>query len=379
MQKPIGFDKKRTDTFMEEEGVDAIIAMAPQNVFYTTGLPSLYNDVIPLWGIVNRSFPQFSIIPRDGDQVLVALSGASRDARIHSWVKDFRGYEARDEAFEIVKTTLEEKAIAKGTIAVEEMIPGFAYDSLRKSLPDATFKMVADEILTKVKMIKSDEEIRRLKKAGEIGQKAIKAAIDNMREGVEITELVQIIKSTMIREGATGWYHTNCWCEKKPEEDKAWFSKLSKGDLVNLDIGAVYHGYTSDLRRMALIGIEPPESVKKIYDVICEAADVVMESIKPGIKLGEIFRIAHDILHKAGYPGRFGWSIGHSIGVEVEEEPKILESSIETFKPNMAFAVEMWYQVEPYPVFGVGLEETGIITEKGFEKYTTLDREIYIV
>ena len=378
-KRAIGFDKKKMDALMDQENIDVIIALKPQNIFYTTGFPSLLNDVIPLWGIVNEAYPQISIIPKDKEQVLIAPISAERDARIHSWVRDYRSYATKEDAFNLVRKSLEEMELVKGTIAIESTIPFYAYTYLRNKLPDATLKTTADELLSKVKKVKSDEEIRRLKKAAEIGQKATVEAIENMKEGTPIIDLIQIVKSTIIKEGGTGWYHTNVWSEKKREEDKGYFSKVVKGDLVSLDIGAVYYGYTSDMRRTAFVGMDQPSNVRKMYDVICEALDAVIEAIRPGVRLGQIYDIAHNILHRAGYPGKFGWSIGHSIGVEVEEEPKIVEGSKETFESNMAFAVEMWYPIEPWPTFGVGVEEMGIITKKGFEKYTTMDRNIYIV
>jgi len=375
---PIGFDKKRADRVMKEQGVDAMVLFYPVNIFYTSGMPILANDVLPFWGIVSMlsDFPAISIIPRGSDQILVGLTSAARDVRIHSWVADFRTYSSRDHAFEVLRKALVEKGVSRGTIAIDEMTPTFAYESLRKHLPAITVKLTADDILNKVKIIKTEEEIRRLKKAGEIGQKAIMAAIDNIREGIQITELVQTVKSTIIKEGGTGWNHTNVWCEKPVEEDKAWFSKLRKGDIIHIDIGAVYHGYSSDLRRTAIIG-EVPKEVEKIYGLILETSEKCMNAMKPGVKLSHIYHLAHDDFRKAGYGGTFSSSIGHSIGVKDVEAPMISPDSLETFKPNMAFCMEMWYIIKRCPMFGVGVEDTGIITEKGFERFTTIDRDIY--
>ncbi len=375
---PIGFDKKKADKVMEKQGIDALLLFSPINVFYTTGMPVLVNDVIPLWGIVTRSFPTISIVPRDSDPILAGIVNAARDAQIHSWVSDFRSYSSRNGVFEVIRKFFEERGLLRGIIAIDEITPAFAYDSLQNCLKAATLRMVGDDILDELKMVKSVEEIRRLKKAGEIGQKAILAAIDDLKEDCEIIALIKRVKSTVIEEGGTGWNHTNIWCERPAEEDKAWFSKLHKGDIIHFDIGAVYHGYSSDLRRTAILGKVPLE-VERIYELILESSDKCMKNIMPGVKLSDIYRQAHDDLTRAGYDGTFGWSIGHSIGIGVEEPPLIRPDSVERFEPNMAFCMEMWYLVKPLlPTFGIGVEDTGIITEKGFERFTNIDRFIYV-
>jgi Xaa-Pro dipeptidase len=377
--QPIGFDKEKFASILNKENVDAVIATKPQNVFYTTGLPSLTNDVIPLWGIVREGFPQFSVITKDQDQTLVASMSAARDARTNSWVSDFRGYASVPEAFTTIENLLKEKNIADGVVAVEKSIPLSNYEQLKKKLPGVEFKIVADELLGEVKVIKSEEEIKRLREASEIGQKALTEAANSARSGVRILDLVKMIKAKIIEEGGTGWYHTNAWCEKKPAEDKGYYSTLVNGDMLSLDIGAVYYGYTSDMRRTVYLGQSLPSSIKKIYDVICQAADMVIDAIKPGVRFGDIYEIAHNFLHKEGYPGKFGWAIGHSTGLEVEEEPKVVQGSLETFKQNMVFCVELWYPIERAPNFGVGLEEAGVIDSKGYKKFTHIDRDIKLV
>jgi Xaa-Pro aminopeptidase len=103
-----------------------------------------------------------------------------------------------------------------------------------------------------------------------------------------------------------------------------------------------------------------------------------MNTIKPGVKLSSIYHQAQDCLKKAGLGDTFGASIGHSIGIKDVEPPLISPDSSETFKRNMVFCIEMWYTMARCPTFGVGVEDTGIVTEKGFERFTTMDRDIYL-
>jgi len=97
--------------------------------------------------------------------------------------------------------------------------------------------------------------------------------------------------------------------------------KLEKGFLT-MDFGAVYRGYCSDMTRTVVIG-KADEDIKKVYNTVLRAQTEALDAYRAGITGGEADKVARDIIYSAGYEGCFGHSLGHGVGMDVHESPRV--------------------------------------------------------
>lgn len=99
--------------------------------------------------------------------------------------------------------------------------------------------------------------------------------------------------------------------------------QLRLGDTIIVDMGAKLNGYCSDLTRTFFLGNEPNSTFLEIYNIVLDAQEAAIKNIKPGKTGKEIDKIARDIIDSAGYGKAFGHSLGHGLGLEVHENPRL--------------------------------------------------------
>ena len=98
--------------------------------------------------------------------------------------------------------------------------------------------------------------------------------------------------------------------------------KVKKGDLITLDFGAKYKGYSADMTRTVALG-EPTDKMAEIYSIVQEAQETCQNALAPGKVCKDIDAMARDIIGSRGYGENFGHGLGHGIGIDVHEEPRL--------------------------------------------------------
>ena len=107
--------------------------------------------------------------------------------------------------------------------------------------------------------------------------------------------------------------------------------KLEKGEGVVIDMGCDIDGYMSDLTRTIFLG-KPDDQFKKIYDIVLTAQLTAEEMVKPGMTGDECHMIAHNVIEAAGYGDTFGHGLGHGIGLQVHEAPRVARTSTDVLQ-----------------------------------------------
>jgi len=148
---------------------------------------------------------------------------------------------------------------------------------------------------------------------------------------------------------------------------------LRKGDLIVIDWGCFYNGYTSDLTRTFAIGEIDPE-LKKIHEIVQEANAAGRLTAAPGKTCGSIDKAAREIITQAGYGQYFTHRLGHGIGMEAHEEPYMFTESARVLEPGMTFTVEPGIYLTGRG--GVRIEDDVVITEDGSESLSDLPRRL---
>lgn len=369
---------------MESSGVDAMVITSPINFCYVSGM---YESTV--WMLMNDALlNNCVVVPKGGEPILIISTAlverVKRDSSISdaktlptgAWiVRSKSNPHIGDTWAQGVAEVLKENGLESGRIGVEMKYMRMAeFKLLGSLLKDATFCDIGN-ILSRLRSIKTPEEILKLRKASAITEAAIKESFDFLREGIEDFEVLKRLKM-VVNDLGGGISHANWGIGPRSGEmfSSAFGHKATLGDVVRFDIGVQYQGYRSDISRTGVIG-EPSDRVRNIYESLLKGQRAAIERIKPGEKLSSVYWEAIDAVRRAGYQEYVRHMIGHSVGFNCEEEPFICAESAHVFEPNMVFSVELsWY--EP-GLGGIVVEDMILVTEDGYEEISSMDHSLY--
>lgn len=215
------------------------------------------------------------------------------------------------------------------------------YDTVLKQLPVAVYPLQEDIVL-ECRMLKDRHEMQYIKKATQIAETAFKNVLPRIKEGITELSVVKMLEDEMFELGS-----------KKPSFDiivasgpnsalphaQATTRRLSQGDLVVIDWGAVYEGYRSDLTRTVVIG-KVQSWQREIYEIVKTAKEKAIKAVKSGLLSTEIDAAARDYIKSKGYGEHFGHSTGHGIGLEAHELPRISWAFPKQITKGMVFTIE---------------------------------------
>ena len=383
---------ERVHAIMDREEIDILLASYPPNVYYASEIPCNFTASNRLLYTVKRTSPVYCVIPRNEDPKLVLNNAAFELARKHTWIRDLRTYatgtyivrpqkdavkDSGKDASEVLMATMKE--IKHKRLAIEKQWIGLPlFESMKKSLRDAVFTD-ADKLFAELRMLKTNEEINRFKEGTKICCRAIRSTIDSVEKGITELELVNKLKTTIMREGGDSWQQTTIAVGPQNGPDiynQPSNKAVSDGDVIRLDVGCVYRGYTADLARTAVFGRIPKEA-EKIYATIKEALESGINALAPGVKVREIHKIIRDFVRKE-YDSKYTrGNVGHGVGVELYDLPEITIDSLLELQPGMTLSVEV-----PYHKFGLGgfnVEESVLVAQDRCQVVSDLSRELFSI
>jgi Xaa-Pro aminopeptidase len=306
---------------MREHGMDGLIVTDAINYYYFSGHRN------PSW---MKSRPCTFVLPLEGDPAIISWSGPEMFARVYnrpfpSWVEDKRIYPEvpfnRDDRVDWgIRDALVDRGLSEGRLGIElgrETWLGISVNDLellREELPKATF-VESGPVVWGCRMIKSEWEIACSAKACEIGGIAWKQCIEELRPGITMEEIRTRILHLYLDGGA----------DLTSEPPMALGGTgpggaFQKGDVLYLDGGPSCMGYRMDFTRRAVFG---PPSERQIaeHNGMWEILFKVMDRMKPGVAVSEIFEYSQSLMAKTGwhnYSDHPAKRIGHGIGLESE-------------------------------------------------------------
>lgn len=277
---------------------------------------------------------------------------------------------------QIVKRLLAEAGITElfvetGILTHDEFI------ALEKALEGVTLASMP-RIAEEMREVKSEEEIACIIKAGEISCKAFDDLLKYIKPGMTEKEVCAYLDYRMCVHGSEGpAFQTiaasgvNGSLPHAVPSDKV----IEKGEMVTFDFGAKIGGYCSDMTRTIAIG-EISDELRAIYDAVLEAQLAALAFIGPGKSCFEADKVARDMLDKK-YPGAFGHSLGHGVGLFIHESPSLSFRSEKTLTKGHVVTVEPGVYIPG--VGGCRIEDTIIITEDGFINTITTPKQLIVV
>jgi Xaa-Pro aminopeptidase len=152
--------------------------------------------------------------------------------------------------------------------------------------------------------------------------------------------------------------------------------EIGRGELVVFDMGAAIDGYCSDGTRTFATG-DPGEEAIAVYEVVREAQQASLDAIKAGVKGEDVDKVAREVIDAAGHGDRFGHGLGHGVGLELHEAPRLSLRSDDVLAPGEVVTVEPGIYLPGN--LGVRIEDLVIVTEDGLRNLSSLPKELQIV
>lgn len=233
-----------------------------------------------------------------------------------------------------------------------------------------------DNPLKSLRAIKDHEEIALLREAAILGSLGFDYVCSLLKEGISEKEIALELEIFWKRRGGKTVAFEPIiafGANSSMPHYRAGDQKLMKGDIVLIDIGVNYRHYHSDMTRIAFFGNANPQLLS-IHALVQKAQQAALAHCRPGILVGELDRIARDIIASHGYGQNFTHSLGHGVGLQIHEFPTI--KNIPPFKDTILKS-GMVITIEPGIYLpnlgGVRIEDTVVITEDGYENLTKRD------
>jgi len=365
--KPAGLDRARMTALMKERGVDGVLLSSPENVFYTTGYPCLPGSGNPIIYALHNQLPFFAHLGPDGQTTLLCWGGAAMG--IEYGADDVRMFFTHEMALDDLAGLIREKFQPGCRVGIESTFPYSGALLIQEHARPKEIRIV-DDILHRLRLVKSPEEIDRIRRSTQIVDRTVVELTQNLRLGMTRLELIHEAKYRMMKNGGDGVDHvTVAFGAANPEV--AMDEPLEANQIVTLDLGAVYQGYVSDNRRLAYTGTVP-EALRELHKKLCWVVAELGQALRPGKTFDALHVHATELFAEAGIDPLF-LHAGHSIGLQVDEH-WILKEDPTAVEKGMVLNIELYSPSDEGVM--IGDEETFAVTEGAPEKLSTLPVDI---
>ncbi len=355
---------------MKEEGFDALLLTKPANMFYLTG---------------DGRLCAFAIITCDGKVAIGVPQTDIEDVKHAASFDNIMGFKDEVGMIHSIARCFELFDIEKG-------ITGLEYTFLTQSMmgmvthPHAKPKEIAvkdcTHIMSELRIVKDDDEIKRIRESARVAESGMNAAVEAVKPGITESQVATEAEYAMRRAGAEEFWRSYVSSGERTNiaHGLPTHRKIRQTDVVMIDIHPIVNGYSSDMCRTVSAG-RPTEEQQDAYNLYLEAQQSTIKKVRHGIGVGELEESLHGVLIDGGHEKHiFGPPI-HGVGIEFEEAP---------LPPGHAF---FHGEKEPNPLgnntviavgncglylgnFGVRVEDTIIVKEKGHEVLTGYPRQL---
>ncbi|MCR8613185.1 MAG: aminopeptidase P family protein [Mycoplasma sp.] len=254
------------------------------------------------------------------------------------------------------------------TVAFEsDFLTVDAFNNLQKKYSIKTWRKISSD---EIRVIKDEDEIKKMDKAGKISFKALEWIIDWIKPGVTEIEVSNKLKEKMIEFGADGIAFESIVASGKQGSSPHHHpnnKKIKSGEFVTIDFGAKKDGYCADITRTITIGKQKDEKLLEIYNVVKEAQRAGIEAVKSGVETKQIDAICRRIIRKAGYEEYFNHGTGHGLGMEVHELPYVTSRSELNRKLKVGNVITVEPGIYIPNLGGVRIEDDILVTKTGYK------------
>jgi len=326
----------KAQELMQKHELDALLLTTETNVRYFTGFLTRF------WESPTR--PWYLIIPRKGKPIAV-IPSIGEALMSKTWIEDIRTWpspDLKDDGISLLSDTLDEIAQNKniGIPSGTETYVRMPQTDLKKLSQNV--KLTSDfDIVQKLRMTKSNEEIDKIEKACRIAEKAFRRVPEIAFENVNLDEVFRKFQILCLEAGADWVPYLAGGADTEGYDDvisPAKVAPLKKQDILMLDTGLVWDGYFCDYDRNWSVGT-PSKTVSGAYSQLLEASDAAFELAKPGATASDLFHAMNSILTLNSSSTDAG-RLGHGVGMSLTEWPSIIPDDHTVLEKGMVLSLE---------------------------------------
>ncbi len=337
------------------ENIDALIVTNEKNQRYLTGF-----DYTDGYVIVTREksacFTDFRYI-----------EAAKKEVNPEYEVIMFAGKNTSDLICDFLKTNNVK------TVGFESVsLPYDRLEGLKKLMP--SFEIIpAGSLIEKQRVFKDAGEVENIIKAQRIAEMAFDHILGYISPDVTEIDVALELEFFMRRHGAEGISFSTIAVSGSASSMPHGVPrnvKLEKG-FFTMDYGALFNGYCSDMTRTVVIG-KADGDIKKVYSTVLRAQNESLAAYADGVRGGDADKVARDIIYGAGYEGCFGHSLGHGVGMDIHESPRVFGDDI--LKTGHVITCEPGIYIEGK--YGCRIEDMVYLSESGPVNLTSCTKEL---
>ncbi len=335
----------RIRSWLEEAAVDAIMVSSPPNVRYLSGFSGEGHLVLTAEAGAICSDSRFQIEAEQADGLSVAISP---NGHLEAAAEFLHSEEAGKLAFEEHVVTYSQ---------FKKLEEAFGTDSLEP----------VSGVVEEQRAVKDADEISAIRKAAEVVDTALTELLSELEPGPTEKEIAIKLDHRILVSGADAIAFPtiaasgpSAACPHAQPTDR----QLTAGDMLKIDVGCRLEGYCSDITRTIFLG-EPSEKFSEIYNVVLDAQQTALERVAPDVTCAQLDKIAREVVQGAGLGEYFTHGLGHGVGLEVHEAPRVSARSDQVLAAGMVITVEPGIYIEGWG--GVRIEDLVVVTEGGCE------------
>ncbi len=336
---------ERVRSLIEREGLDAFLFSSGPSVLYLSGFKSTHAYVV--------------LTPREKH----LLTDGRYYERARAELKDWEVHLLRGKASDRIKRFLRERGLREVGFESDRVSCDF-----RKHLRSTKIRWRPyTDFLASVRRVKERDEIERMQEGVRVSDRIYRQIINSLEPGITELQLRGKIVELIFKEGASGESFPAIVASGKHSAVPHWESsntKIETNSPLLIDMGLLWKGYCTDFTRTVHIG-KPSEEFRRVYSIVRDAHLFALERAKVGTPLGELDRVAREYIEDKGYGEMFNHSLGHGVGIEIHESPRVYHKGADAeliIEEGMVFTIEPGIYIPD--AFGVRLENI-IVIENG--------------
>ncbi|MBI4728886.1 MAG: aminopeptidase P family protein [Acidobacteria bacterium] len=350
--------KRRRDLVRErlgDLGVDALLVTDPLNVRYLTGFTGSSAQLVVAGEDV------FLTDPRYEEQSLREVSGCR-----------FQIYQGERMVAAVAAAIGSLGATRIGVEAENLTLAGS--HRLAKALGTAPLLTETTGVVEDLRLRKDEAEIELLRRACAVGDAALESLLAELREGMTEREVAMALDDAVRSRGseAPSFETIAAFGESASEPHHRPTDRgLRRGDMVELDFGAVVGGYHSDMTRTIAFG-DPSEEMARVYALVRAGQSAGIEAVAAGVTAGAVDAATRAPIVAGGFD--YGHGTGHGVGLDVHEPPALRRDAADILAPGTAVTVEPGIYLPG--TGGVRIEDLVVVRDAGCEVLTTFPKEL---
>lgn len=347
----------------QKEGLDAIVAMSPENFTYGSGAYILTVKAI-------RPRQAYAVLPARSEPFVLVCSIEESLTRSESWIPDVRIYtEFVHNPIDRLVEELKQVGLDRGKIGIDlDYIPATSFARLKEALPDVEF-VNTTETIAGIRAIKSSSEISLLETTTKQTHHAVLDAMAASKLGDSEYDMANKIANNIINYGADGTLFL-CFASGKRTPHPHAIAQPDvipqPGDLIRFDVGGTYGAFASDFARTYSAG-DPSQMQKQVYAALIACETATINAVAPGVTAEDLFYLCKEEFARQGLKFHMP-HIGHSFGVELHENPMLRPGDKTPLKPGMVINIEPGAKDDEGSLYHS--EDLVLVTEKGFRLLT---------